>query len=362
VKIQDIKIGKVNTPLIEPYKVGKKILTFSDEIVIKIVTNTGEIGYGSATPTPLITGETENSIMGAINYIKPDILDLDIDNLEEIMKVIHNSIYANNSAKAAIDMAVYDLFCKKYGLPLYKFLGGYKTTLTTDLTIANDTVEQMVSKSLEAIMAGYTHLKVKVGNRMDLDIERVKAVRKAVRRGIKIRVDANQGWRPKDAVKIIRKFEDMDLDIEFVEQPVNAWDIDGLKYVTDNVDTKILADEAVFGPSDAFKIIEKRAADLISIKLMKCGGINNAIKIYNMAENMGIRCMMGCMLESRIGITAAASFAASKSNMIKADLDTMLRFEQDTIIGGACVIGNKITVNDSPGLGIADIIGWHEIQ
>jgi len=218
--------------------------------------------------------------------------------------------------------------------------------LTTDITIANDTVEQMVRKSLEAIMDGYTFLKVKIGNDIDLDIDRVKAVRKAVRRGIKIRVDANQGWRPKEAVSIIRKFEDMGLDIEFVEQPVNAWDLDGLKYVTDNVETKILADEAVFGPSDAFKIIEKRAADLINIKLMKCGGINNAIKIYNMAENMGIRCMMGCMLESRIGITAAASFAASKSNMIKADLDTMLLFEQDTIIGGASIIGNTITINE----------------
>ncbi|MCJ7688293.1 MAG: dipeptide epimerase, partial [Clostridiaceae bacterium] len=269
-KIQDIKMGKINTPLLRPYIIGKKVLNFSDEIVIKIITDTGDIGYGSATPTPLITGETEYSIMGAINYIKHDILGLDIDNLEEIMKVIHNSIYANNSAKAAIDMAIYDLFCKKYGIPLYKFLGGYKTTLTTDITIANGSVEQMVSKSLEAIMNNYTYLKVKVGNDIEHDIARVKAVRKAVRKGIKIRVDANQGWRPKEAVSVIRKFEDMDLDIEFVEQPVNAWDIDGLKYVTDNVETKILADESVFGPSDAFKIIEKRAADLISIKLMKC--------------------------------------------------------------------------------------------
>jgi len=360
-KIQDIKMGKINTPLKHEYKVGKRVLTYSDEIVIKMVTDTGEIGYGSAAPTPFITGETENSIIGAINYIKPEIIGLDIDNLEEIMKMIHDSIHGNNSAKAAIDIAIYDLLCKKYKVPLYKFLGGYRNSLTTDITISTDTVEKMVGKSLEAIMDGYTCLKVKVGNNVNLDIERVKAVRKAVRRGINIRVDANQGWRPKEAVHIIRKFEDLGLDIEFVEQPVNSWDIDGLKYVTDNVDTKILADEAVFGPSDAFKIIEKRAADLISIKLMKCGGINNAIKIYNMAENMGIKCMMGCMLESRIGITAAASFAASKSNLVKADLDTMLFFEKNSIIGGACIMGNSITINDSPGLGISDIIGWHEI-
>ena len=131
-KIQDIKMGKISTPLKHSYNVGKRVLTFSDEIVIKMIADTGEIGYGSAAPTPFITGETENSIIGAINYIKPEIIGLDIDNIEQIMKVIHNSIHGNNSAKAAIDIAIYDLLCKKYGIPLYKFLGGYKTTLTTE--------------------------------------------------------------------------------------------------------------------------------------------------------------------------------------------------------------------------------------
>lgn len=155
--------------------------------------------------------------------------------------------------------------------------------------------------------------------------------------------------------------EDMGLDIDFVEQPVKAWDYDGLKYVTDNVETEILADESVQGAPDALKIIQTRGADLINIKLMKCGGFHNAIKIINMAEIVGIKCMMGCMLESKIGITAAASLAVARRNMIKADLDTMLMFKEDSIVGGVNIDKNVIKVSNEPGLGIHEVKGWNEI-
>lgn len=361
-KINDIKIGKIDLPLIKTYKKSHRIINTPEEIVIKMISDTGEIGIGSAVATAKITGDTEGSIVGAINLIKPLLIGREIDNIEGLMKVVDKSIANNTSAKAAIDMAAYDLFCKKYGMPLYKFFGGYRTTLITDITIDFANLEEMVTSSLEAIMNGYTNLKIRVGPDVDDALERIKAVKKAVRKGIKIRVDVNQNWRPKEAVRTIRKMEDMGLDIEFVEQPVKAWDLDGLKYVTDNVETEILADEAVFGPPEAFKIIQNRAADLINIKLMKCGGFHNAIKICNMAETMGIRCMMGCMLESKIGITAAASLAVAKRNMTKADLDTMLLFSEDSIVGGALFKKNEITISDEPGLGITEVNGWQEIK
>ncbi|MEG1871174.1 MAG: enolase C-terminal domain-like protein [Peptostreptococcaceae bacterium] len=189
----------------------------------------------------------------------------------------------------------------------------------------------------------------------------MKFLRRAIPKGIKVRVDGNQGWSPKEAIKIIKKIEELDLDIEFVEQPVRGWDIEGLKFVKDNVDTMILADESVFGSPEAFKVIQNRACDLINIKLMKCGGIQNATKIYNMADTMGIKCMIGCMLESKIGVTAAASFAVSRDNMIIADLDTMIYFAEDPIVGGATFEGNKIILSNEPGLGITEIKGWEEI-
>ena len=140
--------------------------------------------------------------------------------------------------------------------------------------------------------------------------------------------------------------------------------MEGLKLVKNSVETMILADESVFGysTSEAFRVIENRSCDYINLKLMKSGGIHNAAKIHSMAEAMGIKCMMGCMIESKIGITAAASLAVAKENMITADLDTMLSFEEDPIIGGAIFEKNKITLPEEPGLGIKELLNWKEIK
>ncbi|SHK35742.1 L-alanine-DL-glutamate epimerase [Hathewaya proteolytica DSM 3090] len=361
--IKDIEIGRINLPLNSDYNYCGKYSKNPKEIVIKIITNTGDIGIGSAAVTPDITGDIEASIIGAINFVKPHIIGMNIDCRDEIMEVVNNNIENNNSAKAAIDMAIYDLFGKKYNIPLFKLLGGYSTSIGTDITIPYACVEQMVSAALNASLKGYKCLKIKVGYNDDQegDLERVMAIKKAIKKDTKVRIDGNQGWGPKQAVKIIRKLEDLGLDIDFVEQPVKAWDLEGLKYVTDNVDTEILADEAVMGPQHAFKIIKNRGADLIGIKLMKCGGFNNVMKIYNMAETMGIKCMMGCMVESKIGITAAASFAAAKAKMIKSDLDTMLRFTDDPIRGGVIFEDDILTLTDKPGLGIDSVNGWQKI-
>jgi L-alanine-DL-glutamate epimerase-like enolase superfamily enzyme len=268
----------------------------------------------------------------------------------------------NSSAKAALDIAVYDLFGKRHGIPLYKLLGGYRNVITTDLTISVNAPEEMVQDSLEAVAAGYTELKLKVGTDAALDIKRVQAIRAAVGYDVKIRLDANQGWSPKEAVRTIRKFEDMGLDIELIEQPVKAHDFSGLKYVTEHVETDIMADEAAFGVYEVFQLLAMQACDLINIKLMKAGGLHNAIKIAHFAETMGIKCMMGCMLESKVGITAAASLAGGKMIVDKSDLDAAVLLAQDPVIGGVSFSKNQLIIPDAPGLGITDIQGWQEIK
>lgn len=361
-KIKDIQVGKIQIPLKKPFKTSLRTVTVAEEVIIKIITEEGAIGFGSAPPTAVITGDIEESIAGAIkSVIKPKLIGLNIEDFEHIMNVLNNSIIRNSSAKAAVDIALYDLFCKLYNIPLYRLLGGYRKNIDTDITISVNPPEEMVRDSIQAIEEGYRHLKVKVGTNEALDIERVKAIREAVGSDIKIRVDANQGWKPKEAVRIIRRYEDMNLNIELVEQPVIAWDIEGLKFVTDNVETDILADEAVFSPREAIKIINMKAADLINIKLMKCGGIYNALKICSIAEAMEVECMVGCMMESKVGITAAASFSAAKKNVTKYDLDTVLLMAQDPIIGGAGFSKNSILLSDAAGLGISEVVGWKEI-
>lgn len=363
-KIKEIKIGKLDIPLKKLYKLPSREIKSSEEVVIKIISEEGMVGYGSAAPAPMITGETENSIIAAIKYIEKYIKGKEIMSIDRVMNDMDMCIKGNPSAKAAIDIAIYDLLGKKYNIPLYKFLGGTQKETLTDITIFHDSLENMVSNSLHAMLEGYTSLKIKLGfGTLDEDVEKVKAIRKAIKKSVRLRIDGSEAWTPKEAIKIIRKFEEAELNVEFVEQPVKYWDVEGLKQVKDNVDTMILADESVFGYStaEAFRVIQNRTCDYINLKLMKSGGIHNAIKIYNMADTMGIKCMMGCMIESKIGITAAASIAAAKGNMITSDLDTMLQFEDEPIVGGVTFDQNRIILTDEPGLGIKDIKYWKEI-
>lgn len=363
VKIKEIQIGKVSIPLKKPFITALREVHSAEDIIIKIITDSGEVGFGNAPPTLPITGDGQDSIIAAIrDVIAPKIIGLNVDELEEIMTRIDNSMLHNSSAKAAVDIAVYDLFGKKYKMPLYKFFGGYQKEMSTDFTISLNPPEQMVRDSLEAVAEGYKSLKIKVGNDVALDTKRVGDIRKAIGSDITIRLDANQGWKPKEAIRIIRHFEDSGLGIELIEQPVKAHDFAGLKQVTDNVATDIMADEAAYGPYEVMQLLSMRACDLINIKLMKAGGLHNAIKLANFAETMGVECMMGCMLESKVGITAAASIAAGKKIITRADLDAAVLLASDPVVGGCSFKDDKLILSDAPGLGITDVQGWTRIN
>ena len=362
-KIQEIQIGKVSIPLKKPFKTALRQVTSAEDIIIKVIANTGETGFGNAPPTAVITGDSQDSIIAAIrDTLGPKIIGLEIDNLEGIMTALDVGMLHNHSAKAALDIAVYDLFGKCFGIPLYKLFGGYCRSLETDLTISLNAPEEMVRDSLEAVAEGYTALKLKVGNEPALDIKRVQAIRSAVGRDIKIRLDANQGWSAKEAVRTIRRFEADGLDIELIEQPVKAHDFEGLKYVTDHVETDIMADESAFGPFEVFQLLGMRACDLLNIKLMKAGGLHNALKIANFAETLGVQCMMGCMLESKVGITAAASLAAGKKIITRTDLDAAVLLAEDPVVGGVSFCKNQLLISEAPGLGITDVLGWQQVK
>lgn len=355
-KIVDIQVGQINVALKKPFKTALRTVHSIEDVVVKITTDTGHVGYGEAAPTAVITGDTFGSIKTAIeDYLKPNIIGLDIENMEEIMKRIDKALIKNTSAKAAVDIAIYDLFAQYHNAPLYKLLGGYRDEIITDITISVNSPEEMAQDSIIAVEQGYKTLKIKVGLDSEMDMKRIQAIRDAVGYDVQLRLDANQGWNPKEAVRIIRKMEDKGFDIELVEQPVPAHDFEGLKYVTDNVYTPILADESVFSPLDAIKIIQNRAADLINIKLMKTGGIHNALKICSIAETYGVECMLGCMLESKLSVSAAVHLAAAKSIITKIDLDGPSLCKEDPIVGGPNFEGFRITLNNEPGLGFKEV-------
>ena len=252
-------------------------------------------------------------------------------------------------------MALYDLWGKVLGQPLWRLLGGYRPSFQTDITISVNPVPQMVADSLAAVKEGYRILKVKVGKEGMADIPRIAAIREAVGPDVSIRVDANQGWTVKDSIRIISAMEDRGLEIELVEQPVPARDLEGMARITQAVYTPILADESVFSPADAVEIIRRGAADLINIKLMKTGGIHEALKICGIASLYGVDCMMGCMLESKLAVSAAAHLCAAKGIVTRADLDGPSLCAVDPYQGGPDYDGPTVRMNQLPGIGIASV-------
>lgn len=354
--IRDIQTGRISLPLRHPFKTALRTVNAVEDVVVRVVADSGAVGYGEAPPTAVITGDTIGSIECAVrDFIRPALVGMEVENLDGVMAKLHSCILKNTSAKAAVDMAIYDLYGQRFGAPLYQLLGGARKSFKTDITISVNPIEEMVSDSLEALRRGYDILKIKVGKEGRRDVERIAAIREAVGPTPRIRVDANQGWDARQSVAIITAMEDKGLDIELVEQPVKAHDLEGMRYVTQRVQTPILADESVFSAEDAVEIIRMGAADLINIKLMKTGGIHQALKICDIAEIYGVECMIGCMLESRLSVAAAAHLCAGRGVITRADLDGPSLCSVDPFSGGPVFDEAVIAMSADPGVGVKDI-------
>lgn len=363
-KISDIKFGTLRVPLKTPFKTALRTVDKIEDIVVMIGTDTGHTGYGEAPATAVITGDTHGSIVEAIrHYIWPRVVGQDVANLNHLTQLIQGAMEKNSSAKAAVEIAVYDLWGQLYDAPLYRLLGGGDPLITTDITISVDYIDKMVADSISAVERGFESLKIKVGKDIGVDIERVKAVHAAVEGRALLRLDANQGWTAKQAVYALQTLEDAGVRLELVEQPVKAQDLNGMKYVTERVHTPIMADESVFGPTEVVELIRMRAADIINIKLMKTGGISNAIRIADIAAMYGVECMIGCMLETGISVAAAVHVAVAKSDAItKIDLDGPSLCTFNPIDGGVIFNDAEISVTDAAGLGIREIRGLEPLN
>ena len=358
-KITAIELGMLRVPLKTPFKTALRTVETVEDVVVLIRTDTGNTGYGEAPATAVITGDTHGSIIEAIrHFIAPRLIGQEVVNLNRLCTLVQTAMERNTSAKAAVEIAVYDLWAQLHKAPLYQMLGGGDPVITTDITISVDYIDKMVADSLSAIDRGFESLKIKVGKDIGLDIERTKAIHAAVEGRALLRLDANQGWTPKQAVYALQTLEDAGVKLELVEQPVKAHDLAGLRYVTERVHTPVMADESVFGPREVIELIRMRAADIINIKLMKTGGISNAIRIADIASLYGVECMIGCMIETSISVAAAVHVAVAKANVItKVDLDGPSLCQFNPVEGGVVFNESEISITDAPGLGIREIRG-----
>ncbi|KIL52871.1 dipeptide epimerase [Jeotgalibacillus campisalis] len=358
-KIKSVETFKLSVPLKKPFKTALRTLTETQSLIVKVTSDDGKTGYGEAPPTHVITGDSLRSMESAIkDVMAPILLTGSVLDREKMLYDLDQSMVHNTSAKAALDCAIHDLLAQHANLPLVQFLGGYRTSFITDYTVSVNEPEEMAEDAVQFIQHGFTTLKIKVGTgTIEQDFRRIQAIREKAGSACKLRLDANQGWTAKEAVHAIRKMEDAGFGIELVEQPVKAHDIEGLKQVTDHTATPIMADESVFSTNDAIRVLQTRSADLINIKLMKAGGIHGALAINKLAEAYGVSCMVGSMIETKVGITAAAHFAASQRNVTRFDFDAPLLLAKDPVSGGVQYTGEVMSIPLVPGLGITGVEG-----
>ncbi len=350
VRIRDAEVFpfRLEQKLVIHISLGSAATT--DNVLVRLRTEDGVVGYGEASPYAAITGETQQTNVALGRDLAQMIRGRDPFTLSRIVADMEAMAPGNPSIKAAFEMALWDICGKVAGQPVCCLLGNYRDTFDTDQTIFIDTPEITAGQAREVVRNGFKTIKVKVGESPEKDVARLAAIRDAVGPDIHLRVDANQGWTPADAVRTLRALEQY--HIQFCEQPVVAWDWAGMKFVRDNAGIPIMADESVHVPHDLIEGIRRDAIDMVNIKLMKAGGILQSVRIAQIADAADMHCMVGCMQETRLGLTAAAHLVASQKNTVYADLDAFLIHNVDPVNGGMEVKDGMIRLPQAPGLGL----------
>lgn len=357
-KITGFELKAEDIPLKQPFVTSVRRIEVIRDYVFVLETDSGLKGFGACAPTPVITGDTVGSVTYALNeIIGPALVGKILD--ESLLATVQKSLMHNSSAKAAADIALYDLLAKSAGKPLYNYLGADVETkyLKTDATVSLGSIEAMLSETKKHLGDGFTTLKVKLGGTREDDKARIEALAKTIPADIVVRLDANQGWSVEDSVYLCDVAEHSGLNIDLVEQPVHYEDVDGMAVVTKSTALKILADESVFSVAQAKQIIEKGAADMINIKLMKCGGVFEALKIAALSKENGVECMLGCMMEGPVSVAAAAHFGAA-AGITRFDLDAPFLCKNVPVKGSVRFSGEDIVLGkEESGLGITEILG-----
>ncbi len=348
VKIKDVKIYPLNIKAEHDLKIATMTVSGPKNVLVHIITNTDLDGWGEASPFRAIVGETQAINFTAAKELRELFIGKNPLFYADLIRKINAYLPNNSTIRSAFDMALYDIASKAANLPLYTFLGGCKRPMETDNTIGIGDVEKAGEQALEIVEQGFRIIKTKVGISEDEDIQRIRNIRKAVGKNVKIRIDANQGWDRVTAVKSLQKLEE--LDIEICEQPLKAKDLDGMRYINQHSSIPLMADESVFTPTDALEVIKYQAAPYINIKLSKSGGILNGTAIANICEAGNITCMVGCMSESGLGNTAFSHFAMANPVVKFFDLDANIGHIDEPIIGGVTINKGMIEFPD-------DIIG-----
>ncbi|MFT4891525.1 MAG: L-alanine-DL-glutamate epimerase-like enolase superfamily enzyme [Halobacteriales archaeon] len=337
----DTRFERLQLPLEHDFTISRGTTTEADLVVVEIEDESGTVGVGGAGPSSHY-GETADTVEAVLPELLTVVEDVgDPHQLERIERRMRETVERNPAARCAVSIALHDLVSKRLDAPLYRYWGlDPAEAVSTSYTIGIDPTERMRERAAEAVGAGHEILKVKLGT--DRDEEIVAAIREAAP-GATIRVDANEAWTPREAVRMTEVLADH--GVEFVEQPVPAEDPEGLKFVYENGALPIAADESCITLEDVPAIADK--ADIANLKLMKCGGLREAMRMIHTAHAHGLEVMLGCMTESNASIAAGAHLAPL---LDYADLDGSLLLAEDPYDGPVNDDGT-IELTETPGTG-----------
>ncbi len=349
--IKKVTIEPVDVPLEHPFTIAIGVQYAIKTALITVTLENGVVGYGEAAPLESINGENQATVLATLHSCKEFLLGKDVADYRKISRHLKGVFWAQVTARCAVEMAMLDAFTKSVGLPLYKFLGGMEDKIETDYTV--DIVTPAMARDNAAKLAakGYRLLKIKVGKNIAEDIDRILAVTQGAP-ACGITLDANQGFSPMEAINFLEQLKKHNLHPVLFEQPVVKHDLMGMRFVKDHSFIPIAADESVFTPADAINVARAGCADVINIKLMK-SGIVDALDIAAIARSANLKLMIGCMLETRLGLACSVHFAAGLGGFGFVDLDPHINPDHDPFTGGPDFGDPLYRLTDVPGIGVS---------
>jgi L-alanine-DL-glutamate epimerase-like enolase superfamily enzyme len=350
--IQSVELYKLFVPLKEPFVISLGPIHDVQNVVVIIRTADGCAGYGECSPYMTINGESVDTCFIVGQYFAKVLKGKNALNIEECMALMDRTIYANSSIKSAFDIALHDIAGQHAGVPIYKLLGGANDkVLQTDMTVSIGDPQKMKADAVRFQQEGFPAIKVKLGETLEKDVERIRAIREGIGMDIPLRIDANQGWRTADeAIAILQALAPF--NIEHCEEPIARYKFMDLGRVSAASPIPIMADESLGDDHDAERLIALKACQMFNIKLGKSSGFHKGLKIAKLGAAAGMEMQVGGFMESRLGMTAAAHLALSNDYIHHCDFDTPLMFTEDPVIGGLQYKANGvIEVPDVPGLG-----------
>lgn len=354
-KIKDITVWDADLGNAKPYTIAFKTVDEVRNAFVEITLDNGVAGIGSGNPSEYVVGESFAQCLEALEEKNLQFLiGRDIREFHQLAYEVWQTFPKNPSARAALDIALYDTFTKYLDVPLVKFLGQKIKSLPTSNTIGIKNIEETLKEAKDFFQRGFRILKVKLGRNLEEDIERLEKLREHFGEKVLIRIDANQGYSVDQTIDFYHRTKG--LNLELIEQPLPARAVAEMKSLPHEVRVKLAADESLITPADAIGLIKPPlAAGIFNIKLMKCGGISQALKIADIALHEDVDLFWGCNDESIVSITAALHTAFACSNTRYIDLDGSLDLENDVVKDGFILKDGVMSCSGKAGLGVERI-------